>query len=230
MNGSGQQSYYEIQLNNRHLVVAFVVAVALGVSIFGLGVMVGRQHAPQSVEGGWVEDGLTAEAREGGASRADTESGEDELGLEFYEKVEEPAADAAKSQEEQAEGDADEEREATGEDPTRHPEREPAADAEPTGREGQGAASASGLPDHDPSAAAGWVIQVKSSPDRDTVDQLQEALARSGFPAFVIAAEIEGTTYYRVRVGRYRTEEDAQEVARALARRDDVEQTWVTEG
>ena len=56
MNGSGKQSFYEIQLSNSSLIVAFLVAVGLGVAVFMLGVMVGRDQGPQPLlEGGLVE-------------------------------------------------------------------------------------------------------------------------------------------------------------------------------
>lgn len=204
MSASDKQGFYEIQLNNRHLIGAFVAAVVLGVVVFGLGVMVGREHAPMVVEdGGWVEEGLA----EGDAPTEDAEAMDR---LEFYDKVEEPTADAA--------GDA------TSSPPSdRHPEErdDGGATADRAGPD---------LPAPDPSLSEGWVVQVKSSTERTTADDLQESLAETGYPAFVISADVDGTTYFRVRVGRYRTEADARAVARALSGRGDIESTWVTRG
>lgn len=215
MNGR-KDSFYEIQLNNRHLVAGFLAAVVLGVAVFGLGVMVGREHASTVPDSGWVEDGLTAEADEADPGVEGDEG--DEMDLGFYDTVEQPAEQPA----EQA-GEPDPVSGSSGSEDV-----ESDAGGEPAAAETS--QTRPDLPPHDPAAAQGWIVQVKSTPDRASADALQEALARDGFPAFVITAEVEGRTYFRVRVGRYRDEADATKVAGLLARRDDVDQTWVTEG
>lgn len=210
MNGSGKQSFYEIQLNNGSLIAAFLVAVALGVAVFMLGVMVGRGQsaAPAQDEGGWVEDI--------GSAEADLESGAGDP--EFFEKVQESddagAGDLADTGSPAApfEGDSTGGGQAS---PSAPPALDPAV---------------AGLPPADPSLAEGFVIQVKSTPDRADADALQTALAEAGFPAWVIAGDVRGRTTYRVRVGRYRDSEDAAAVERVLQARPDVEETWVTRG
>lgn len=208
MSASGKQSFYEIQLSNSSLIVAFVVAVGLGVAVFMLGVMVGRGQAPQpGDEQGWVES-LGASGEDSEAAGVEEEAPAEEL--DFYERVEDPV------QEEQA-ADA-------GED-TAEQQQEPEPPAEEATEEPE-----LDLPAPDPSIASGFVVQVKATPDRAAADSLQAALAAAGFPAFVVQAEVGGGTTYRVRVGRYTSREDAQRVAVALDRRSDVEGTWVTEG
>jgi cell division protein FtsN len=86
------------------------------------------------------------------------------------------------------------------------------------------------MPASDPGLVSGWVVQVKSTTDKEAADALQVALAREGFPAFVISAEVRNQTWHRVRVGRYRERSDAETVAGQLGERGDVESTWVTEG
>jgi cell division protein FtsN len=61
-------------------------------------------------------------------------------------------------------------------------------------------------------------------------DSLQSALAESGLPAFVVSTEVSGETYYRVRVGPYRSKEEADIIEVKLLARSDVDTTWVTEG
>lgn len=207
MNGSGKQSFYEIQLNNGSLIAAFLVAVALGVAVFMLGVMVGRgQTAPVGQEeGGWVEDIGTAEA--------DLESGTAQP--EFFEKVQE--GDPADSG-------------TVAEDTASEPEATDFAPSTPELEEPAVSRALAGLPSADPGLAEGFVIQVKSTPDRADADALQTALAEAGYPAWVIAGDVRGRTMYRVRVGRYRDSDDAAAVEQALQARADVQETWVTRG
>ena len=51
MNGSGKQSYYEIQLSNGSLIAAFLVAAAVGVTVFVLGVDGGSRSSARSASG-----------------------------------------------------------------------------------------------------------------------------------------------------------------------------------
>lgn len=210
MNGSGKQSFYEIQLNNSSLIVAFVIAVGLGIGIFMLGVMVGRGQAPVTpLEEGWVEDSF---APADAPTAAADETGQDP-DLDFFEQVEEPAPGQA-STEQAAPPPAGQEEEATEE-----PVSTPPAVTPPTG-----------MPAHDPSLATGWVVQVKATPQRNEAETLQAALAAAGFPAFVISADSGSGTVYRVRVGRYGDRADAERVDGLLRARNDIADTWVTEG
>jgi DedD protein len=48
---------------------------------------------------------------------------------------------------------------------------------------------------------AGWVFQVASLAERAKADEMAGNLKSKGFPAFVETAEVNGKTYFRVRVG-----------------------------
>ncbi len=198
MNGSGKQSFYEIQLSNGSLIAAFLVAVGLGVAVFMLGVMVGRGQGPQPLlEGGLVE----ALGDESGPAPANDPSDTD-----FLARLEETP-------------------EGTNDLPVAaEPDRDPEPVASPV------VARTSNLPAADPSIASGFVVQVKATSDRDEADTLQASLASAGFPAFVVSGDVEGTTMFRVRVGRYRDESAAERVAIALSGRGDIVDTWITQG
>lgn len=212
MNGSGKQSFYEIQLNNSSLIVAFVIAVGLGIGIFMLGVMVGRGQAPTTpVEEGWVED--TFAPADGPAAVAETAGEDTDPDLDFFEQVEEPAPGQAAA--EQAAPPTARQQE----QPAEAPVSTPPAVTPPTG-----------MPAADPSLATGWVVQVKATPRQSEAEALQAALAAAGFPAFVISADSGSGTVYRVRVGRYGDRADAERVDGLLRARDDIADTWVTEG
>lgn len=212
MNGSGKQSFYEIQLNNSSLIAAFLVAVALGVAVFMLGVMVGRgQVADGPGDGGWAEESFAA----------GEETAEDEgIDTEFFEKVQETDAEAADPA---TEAEASPSSETTPDEETPAEQEAPATDPR---------TPPDGLPAADPALppGSGWVVQVKATPQRSEAAELQAALAASGFDAFIEEYASGGRTNYRVRVGRYEDEADARRVETALARRPDVSGTWVTRG
>lgn len=220
------ESFYEIQLNTTHLVVVFLGAVAVGVAVFYLGVVIGRgQGAPQF--SGEFQAALPAE-------EASTPPDEE---LEFYDTVQESQP---QGREPQAQSDTAAGRVADQGTPTAADQGEPAGDEDTapapssSGRASpespQRTPSAGDLPGHDPSIVSGWVIQVRSTTDRGAADSLQATLASAGYPAFVVTADIGGETYYRVRVGRYGRENDARRVAASLDQRQDIVDPWVTEG
>lgn len=213
MNGSGKQSFYEIQLSNSSLVVAFVIAVALGISVFVLGVMVGRGQAPVTLlDDGWVEqfpgDGAAVEDGVEDLSAGD---------LTAFDDVQTPV------------GGANAVEKSAGAVPAAAEEAEPADEFQQAGQTPP-PATIPGLPANDPALASGWVVQVKATPDRAEADELQAVLASAGFPAFVVSEESRGQRLHKVRVGRYRDRADAQRVQVALGERGDVKDTWVTEG
>ncbi len=202
MNGSGKQSYYEIQLSNSSLIAAFLVATAVGVTVFVLGVMVGRGQAPQILpESGWLEPLAVDDGAQSGQA---------------------PLAEAAPIADD---GDGVGEGETAAEAESPPPFQDFVAEQESL----QPAAPA-GLPANDPALASGWVVQVKSTEDQGEARALQEELSRSGFPSFMVQADVSGAVTWRVRVGRYGSQADAEQVAAALSRRTDIAATWVTQG
>lgn len=204
-----QQSFYEIQLNTHHLLLAFVGALVVGVAVFYLGVVVGRGQGTQQAPEEWQ------------AATPGDESSEDPL--DFYESVQQPAAQPG---EEPAAGEA---ADPTPSEAEQAPEAT-ALPAETTPAPTQTAPASNAMPESDPGLVSGWVVQVKSTTDKLAADTLQADLAREGFPAFVVSADVRNQTWHRVRVGRYRERTDAEAVAGRLGQRTDVESTWVTEG
>ncbi len=203
MNGSGKQSYYEIQLSNGSLIAAFLVAAAVGVTVFVLGVMVGRGQAPETLpEAGWVE----ALAADDGAGTGDA-------------ALEEAAPIIDES------GTVDPESTAAGSTP---PSFEDVVADDGSGAGGAQPSAPAGLPADDPSLANGWVIQVKATADQSEARALQAQLSQAGFPTFVV--QDTATTRWRVRVGRYGTQADAQQVDGVLSGWPGVDSTWVTQG
>jgi len=63
---------------------------------------------------------------------------------------------------------------------------------------------------------AGWVFQVASLNERDKADAMMANLKAKGFPAFVEEAEVNGRTYYRVRVGPRQERKDIDALAASV--------------
>lgn len=62
----------------------------------------------------------------------------------------------------------------------------------------------------------GWVFQVASLTERAKADEMAGNLKSKGFPAFVEAAEVNGKTYFRVRVGPRQERKDIDTLAAAV--------------
>jgi len=223
---SDDQSFYEIQLNTPHLVLAVLGAAVVGVAIFWLGVVIGTGQSGGAGSPEW-QGAMPAQPETAATTEEDP--------LEFYEAVGEPTA-----QEQTAGGAAGETEQAT---PTAQAESTPnerdfqAADPVDEQRapvvadsSTNAAGPAAGLPRADASLVSGWVVQVRSTLVENEANALQVGLARDGFPAFVVSVEVNGETWYRVRVGRYPSKGEAERVEAALLTRSDVETSWVTEG
>jgi cell division septation protein DedD len=220
---SDDQSFYEIQLNTPHLVLAFLGAAVVGVAVFWLGVVIGRGQSDAGMSADWQAAIPGEEA---------PATGEEEP-FEFYEAVGDPATggQAAADSTAPATGQQPAGTPAgTGVQPADPPRPETAPPATETVASPPATTSRTGMPASDPSLVSGWIIQVRSTTEKPEADDLQSTLSSAGFPAFVVSVEVEGRTYYRVRVGRYRTPADARAVEALLVRRIDVESTWVTEG
>jgi hypothetical protein len=86
------------------------------------------------------------------------------------------------------------------------------------------APAAAGLP---PQVASGrWTVYANPSRDQLAVEYERGALRAKGYPAEVVTMKRDGDTWYRIRVGRYATEAQAQEASRKL-RSDGVGHAFV---
>lgn len=62
----------------------------------------------------------------------------------------------------------------------------------------------------------GYVIQISSTPDQKEANALAAKYIRNGYHSFVTEAFIDGTTYFRVRIGRYNSMAEAEGVLTEL--------------
>ncbi len=66
------------------------------------------------------------------------------------------------------------------------------------------------------SANGGWIVQVASVTQKSNANELASRLKKSGWVSFVEEGVVNGTTYYRVRVGPYAARGDADKAAAGL--------------
>jgi DedD protein len=229
-----EQSYYEIALTNRQVLVAFVILLSCVLAAFFAGVWVGR-GAPQTLAEAPVETEAETEAafedpkefeffadREGTMPEPrpdlrqiaenpdpDTTLAQD-LGVEPKPKREPPQEVAGASEP----GSAATETPGEAPPPSKAPPQAPAAT--PTGE-----APAAG------SGAEILVIQVFSSKDEVQARRLVTTLQEAGFRAFLSPLEADRTTMYRVRIGPFRERSQAESVAERVRSRFKVD-TWIT--
>lgn len=67
--------------------------------------------------------------------------------------------------------------------------------------------------------AKGYAIQVLAASSRKKAETVQKDIARDGYPAFVVRANVNGKTVYRVRVGTYPAKGDARAVQTTMKAR-----------
>ncbi|HEX2929489.1 MAG TPA: SPOR domain-containing protein, partial [Candidatus Binatia bacterium] len=73
-----------------------------------------------------------------------------------------------------------------------------------------------------------WSVQVSAAPAKDIADTLAQRLKASGYDGYVVQAEVKGQSYYRVRVGRFDTKEEAESIRQSLARQEAHQDAYIT--
>ena len=73
-----------------------------------------------------------------------------------------------------------------------------------------------------------WTVQVNAYPDQRRAKVLAKRLKEKGYDAYVVSTKIKGRTWYRVRVGRLATQEQAKELQKTLKRKENITQSFTT--
>ena len=77
-------------------------------------------------------------------------------------------------------------------------------------------------PSVDYSGLSGFVVQVGSYSSYDFAKMMADKFSGRDYPAFIVSTEIDGTTYYRLRIGVYETYEEAKEIGELVKDRYSV--------
>jgi cell division septation protein DedD len=80
-----------------------------------------------------------------------------------------------------------------------------------------------------PAAAGGWAVQVASTTDLGEALRIVQRLRSKGYDAYTRRREIAGATWYRVRVGNFKTRADAKRLEDELRREMQLDAAYVTE-
>lgn len=76
-------------------------------------------------------------------------------------------------------------------------------------------------------ADAGWTVQVSSSTDPADAERLAARLKAKGYDAYTLRAPMRGRTWHRVRVGHFRSREEAAAMERRLKQREGLASAYV---
>ena len=76
-------------------------------------------------------------------------------------------------------------------------------------------------------ARGGYTVEASPTRSRSEADQLLQQLRRRGYDASIVQVERDGDTWYRLRVGRYSTSEQATDTMRKLREVDGITHVFV---
>ena len=75
-----------------------------------------------------------------------------------------------------------------------------------------------------------WAVQAMATTDQRIASDWLEKLKARGYDAFLIAAEIKGQTWYRLRAGNFSTRQEAEALRMALQSKEGFRDAFVAEG
>lgn len=73
-----------------------------------------------------------------------------------------------------------------------------------------------------------WSVQISATQDQTAAQLLQDKLKSKGFDAFIVEAEINSGHWYRVRVGRFSTSQEADKTRQDLQAKENLASAFVT--
>ena len=219
-----EQSYYEIALTGRQVLVAFVILLVCLVAAFFSGLWVGRGALEEAGEPAVVAEDA-AEAAPGVEELSFFEDPPPQPARELPEVAARPSPETTLAEDVGASDPAD------PPEPAGSPGEEGARAADDRTAE----ASPGAAPDRSqPAAGAGLpssgdlVIQVFSSAEEAKAREVLDRIERAGFRVFLSPVADGGRTLYRVRVGPFERRAQAEATARRLREALNLE-TWITQ-
>src|SRR6478609_1840717 len=244
MASAQDDAFREIQLSGKQLVFIFMAVVVIGVSVFLMGVMVGRgvlaakgsPGAEATTAANEAEPPPPPASAGQGSSSTPSTAGEkltyaERLGSEPPKEPLKPEAPAAEAPSPKSEAPAAESAPApaakTKPDTSAKPVAPAAKPAEaakpvtPPPAPAKSAAVATPEP-----AGAGFAIQVAALKEPTDADAIVKRLAGKGYPAYVVSPAKGTPAMYKVRVGKYKDRHEADTVAARLQKEEQFK-PWI---
>jgi cell division septation protein DedD len=222
---STDEGFREIQLNGKQLVFLFMAVTVVSVVIFLCGVLVGRDvrkerpAASESTAAAVAPDPAPASPRQAGsavpAPAVEPPAPADEL--TYYDRLQKnnTTQESLKSSSVAPAPVRKAPRQSAVSPPATAPQP-PAAEPHPAG-----------TPADEPTGP-GFAVQVTTASDRRSADTLVKQLVKKGYPAFATGPVTTGArVVYRVRVGKYKTAKEAEEVSKRLEREEQFTTSWI---
>ena len=220
-------AFHEIQLNGKQLVFLFMAATVVSVVIFLCGVLVGRGVR---VERGTISDGTPTASNVETAPPAPaaapppaampagsdpTKAAPPADDLTYFSRLEKPAAapEHLKATPEKAEPPAPKAVQAA-------PQR--TAPPAPAPAESRAAAPEGAEP-----AGAGFAVQIAALNVRGDAEAIARRMSSKGYAAYVMSPPAGAPTVFRVRIGKFPTRREAENVASKLQKEEQFK-PWVT--
>jgi DedD protein len=218
---TAEDGFHEIQLSGKQLVFLFMATTVVSVVIFLCGVLVGRgvrsgSELDQAAEPVAAAAEEPASADAGAPEPAAPPQPVSESELSYDKRLKEPAGQVERLKPS-----------APPEQPTVQAEQ-PAPKTEPAAKPEQAAPAATKPParsgaDVPTAGRAGlWLIQVHALKDREAASKIVQNLIAKGYPAFLATPPRGTPALYRVQIGRYKDRAEADQVARRLAKEEQL--------
>jgi len=221
-------AFHEIQLNGKQLVFLFMAATVVSVVIFLCGVLVGRGVR---AERGAIPEGTpiasnvetTPPAPAAAPPPATTPAGSDPTkaappadDLTYFGRLEKPAPppEHLKATPEKAE-------------PPAPKAVQPAAQQRTAAAPPAPAESRAAAPEVEEPAGAGFAVQIAALNVRGDAEAIAKRLNSKGYAAYVMSPPAGAPTVFRVRIGKFNTRREAQNVASKLEKEEQFK-PWVT--
>ena len=77
-------------------------------------------------------------------------------------------------------------------------------------------------------AASPWSVQISATQDQTAAQLLQEKLKSKGVDAYIVEAEINSSRWYRVRVGHFNSNQEAEKTRQDLQAQENLVNAFVT--
>lgn len=241
---SSDDGFREIQLNGKQLVFLFMAATVVSVVIFLCGVLVGRGARSAAADPATVASAepVVTEIPVDTPAAAPPAATQPEVAeppptpteeLTYYERLEKdkPPAETLKPAESRRQKPAPPPPAVTrSTPPAAAPAITPAATPAPQPTTPPPAATATPAPETvagEP-GGPGYVVQVAALQVRNEADTIAKRLSGKGYPAYVTAPTSGASApIYRVRVGKYKSRREAEQVASRLEKEEQFK-PWIT--